>query len=358
MANATFAGIGLLVVSLVLTFDTASGSPPTTTVSGHGYPYKDGAPILALKLTRMEMLSSSVGVGVAPIVTYSGGLVRAYLVRTNDAGENWTVTGDFPKGFYPWTTAFVSPREGYVINGANTLFTDDAGRTWSKVSTSSSPLAITVDGGIVWIPVESCSGGAVNGPCGTRLDTFRIGQLKPIEVSSVPTDQPLIAQVGPVAGYAIGVNNTDGKVYYTTDSGVTWSTVKSPCDNHQVTGGSVTSATRLFTYCEISSSSGSISSAYLFKTGNGGMTWTRLSAVQGIGLDSAVGSSGQFLWGFDSASTLSESSDGGRVWVEVPGIKYGTNGAISTFGPHEAWHVVTGHGIYRTLNGKTWKLLK
>jgi photosystem II stability/assembly factor-like uncharacterized protein len=197
----------------------------------------------------------------------------------------------------------------------------------------------------------------MTGPCGTHLDVYHVSQLEPMKVSSLPTDQPLVAQVGPASGYAIGDENADGPVYYTSDSGATWSKVTPPCTSHQVTGGSVTSAKYLFTYCESASLSGTISSAHAFRTGNGGVTWTRLSAVKGIVLDAAVGSTGRFLWGFDGA-TLSESSDGGRRWVDVPAIKYGTNGVVATFGPRRAWHVVTGHGIYRTTNGTTWTLLK
>lgn len=80
--------------------------------------------------------------------------------------------------------------------------------------------------------------------------------------------------------------------------------------------------------------------------------------MQGVGLDAAVGSTGQYLWEFDEGGALSESSDGGREWVDVPRVKYGTNGVIATYGAHEAWHVVSGRGIYRTLNGRVWKLLK
>jgi len=99
-----------LVVSMVAS--TARSGPVASAASeSHGYPYSIGSPMLALKLTRMQMLTSQIGVGVAPIVTFSGGLVRAYLVRTDDGGSSWIVTGVLPKGFYPWTTAFSSPRE-------------------------------------------------------------------------------------------------------------------------------------------------------------------------------------------------------------------------------------------------------
>jgi len=60
--------------------------------------------------------------------------------------------------------------------------------------------------------------------------------------------------------------------------------------------------------------------------------------------------------GFDGA-VFTESSDGGREWFNVPTVKYGTNGEIVTYGAHEAWHVLTGRGIFRTVDGHTWTLL-
>jgi photosystem II stability/assembly factor-like uncharacterized protein len=358
VSTASVVGVGLLLIASIVTFESRSGSSPTTTIANHGYPYSVGSPILALKLTHLEMLTSRIGVGVAPIVTYSGALVRAYLVRTNDAGETWTVTGDFPRGFYPWTTAFTTPRGGYVISSGGALFTKDAGRTWSKVVTSYSPLSISINGQVVWIPVEDyCPKVAMNDPCGTFLDSFRIGSLVTTSVSSVPTDQPLLSQVAPTKGYAIGSEDFAGKVYFTTNSGASWRSVATPCEHHQISGSSVVSSSQLLTYCELGPSKDS-GFTVLYKTANGGATWHKTSGVQGVGLDAAVGSTGQYLWEFDEGGALSESSDGGREWVDVPRVTYGTNGVIATYGAHEAWHVVSGHGIYRTLNGRVWKLLK
>ena len=311
--------------------------------------------MLALKLTRMQMLTSQIGVGVAPIVTFSGGLVRAYLVRTDDGGSSWIVTGVLPKGFYPWTTAFSSPREGYVINSGETLFTDNAGRTWSVVKTSSGPLSISIKGDVVWIPVEGCPNGAMNGHCYTSIDSFEMGHLAPTSVSKVPTDQPDFAQVARTNGYAIDSGGTDVNVYFTTNSGVTWRTVATPCAHHKPSEGSIASSTHLYTYCALGTPQDH-GAAVLFTTANGGTTWRRVFSVQQTGLGAVVGSTGQYLWGFDGA-VFTESSDGGREWFNVPTVKYGTNGEIVTYGAHEAWHVLTGRGIFRTVDGHTWTLL-
>jgi len=345
-----------LLVGVVTSVATGSSAPSASAaVSAHGYPYAAGASIDAMKLTRMQMLSPTVGVGVAPITTYGGGLVRAYLARTDDAGATWTVTGALPKGFYPWTTAFVSPKEGYVINGGETLLTKNAGRTWSVVTTSAGPLAISARGKIVWVEVERCARGAMNGPCSTYLDSFAAGALAPTSVSKLPSDQPVVTQVSPTTGYATASHNTSATAYYTTNSGVSWRAVATPCAHHRPVGVSVTSSSQLFTYCPLQSPQ-TMGAAVLFSTSDGGTTWHQRYRVQQTAPGAAVGSTGAFMWAFDGASFI-ESSDGGREWFNVPLVTFGTNSAIVTYGAHEAWHVLTGRGIFRTLDGKDWQLL-
>jgi photosystem II stability/assembly factor-like uncharacterized protein len=353
-----FIALACLFAASSLTFDARSGASNGATSTHRGNPYSVGSAILALKLTRMQMLNARVGVGVAPIVTLGGGLVRAYLVRTNDAGESWTVVGVFPKGFYPWTTAFATPQEGYVIDSGGALFTNNAGRTWAKVATSYSPLSISIKADEVWIPVENyCPTTTAQNPCGTYLDSFKFGSLVPTSVTHVPSDQPQFFQVAPTVGYAIGSDKFAGSVYFTSNAGTTWRDIKTPCEHQRISGGSVASSSQLLVYCERGSPSNS-DTATIYKSHNGGTNWQKVADVQAQGPDPVVGSSGQFLWEFSEDATLFESSDGGRLWVDVPRVKYGTNDVIATYGAHEAWHVLTGRGIYRTLNGRTWKILK
>jgi hypothetical protein len=349
----------VLQITEIGTFATVAmaGTTSTSPQTHRQNPYTIGEPIQALKLSRLQMLTANVGVGVAPIVTYSGGLVRGYLARTNDAGATWTVTGVFPIGIYPWTTAFLTPREGYAITSSSALFTRNAGQTWSKVATSASPLSINIRGDVVWIAVEECPHGAMSGPCDTHLDVYKVGDLAPTSTGAVPRDQPLLAQVGPTQGYAIGSGSFSGAVFYTTDAGVSWRAVKNPCENHQILGSSVSARAELFIYCE----RGPLNNpgpAVLFTSVNGGRDWREQSVAGSVGLYSAVGSTGRFLWGFDESATLWESGNGGRVLSPVSNVRYATNGYISTFGASEAFHIVTGRGIYRTMNGSRWKLLR
>ena len=342
----------LAVLLVAKTHSPIQGNAGTTTTQSapRRTAYSIGSPMLALKLTRLQMLTAQVGVGVAPIVTFSGGLLRGYLVGTNDGGASWTVTGVFPKGIYPWTTAFITPQVGYVIDSMGALFTDNAGRTWSKVTTSGGPLSVSVKGRVVWIAVENCQQSAMQGHCSTRIDAYKVGGLVPTSVASVPQDQPVFSQIGPTAGYAFGSGGISGKVYVTANSGRSWHSIANPCASGQISGASAASSTRLFLYCELGPTT------VLNSSSDGGATWQRQSESPGNGLGAAVGSSGAFLWQFTPA--LWESGDGGRSWTPVSGVKYGPSGDIVTYGAHEAWHAVPGHGIYWTLNGTSWELLK
>lgn len=329
----------------------ADGSSTTGAGSTSSRPgFALGAAMPARRISRLEMLSETVGVGVAPIVTFAGRLLRGYLVRTDDGGATWRVTGIFPTGVYPWTTAFVTPRVGYAIDSTGALFTADAGRTWAPVATTGSPLSISVRGRVVWIFVNRCRHVATtDGPCATQLDAYDVGALRPTSVANVPGDQPFADQVGPTSGYAAGSAVAGGRVYATTDDGRTWRSMASPCSRGEVSGVLAVSLARLFLYCGTGPTS-------LYASSDGGVTWRPRPSPPGGGSEAAGGSTGAYLWQFDPA--LWESRDGGRTWTPVAGVLYGPSGAIATYGAHDAWHAVPGHGIYRTRNGLTWTLLR
>ena len=346
-----------LVVSAVLMLSLTMVQSTSVMASlSQENPYAIGAPILALKLTRMQMLTSTVGVGVAPITTLGGALVRAYLVRTSDAGATWTVSGDLPNGVYPWTTAFSTVRDGYVISAGATLFTNDGGRTWSRVAIAGGAIAVTIHNAVVWFEMERCPKGAKNATCHTYLDATHVGDLVANTTYEVPTDQPVITQDSATSGFSIGDDGAMTRVFATNDAGATWRVVSSPCTSHTTPDGSVAAPTMLLSYCTTKSAQGAATTT-LFTSSDAGATWHRAFNVARTGVGAVVGNTGEYLWNL-SGGTLVESSDAGRTWVDQPIVKYGTNGVVVTFGAHDAWHVVTGRGIYRTLDGTDWTLLK
>lgn len=347
VALVTASSLALGAMDRAHTAPPSPASAPASLASASPSRYAIGTMVPALKLSRLQMLSTRVGVGVAPIVTFSGRLRRGYLVRTNDGGASWRVTGVFPLGVYPWTTAFISPRVGYAIDSTGALYTADAGRTWAVVTTTGAPLSISVRGRVAWLFAEHCHHDAMNGPCATQLDVYDVGAVTPTSVAKVPGDQPFASQVGPTSGYVLGSGSSDG-VFATIDDGRTWRLVDNPCRTG-VSGGAAVSPTHLLLYC-------GVASTILYVSSDGGSTWQRRSSPSGGGFDVASGSSGAYIWQFDTA--LWESHDGGGTWQSVTNVRFGPSGAITTYGVHDAWHAVPGHGIYRTTNGITWTLLR
>jgi hypothetical protein len=319
--------------------------------------YGLGASIPGLKLSRLEMLSANVGVGVAPLTTDSGRLVRALLVETSDGATSWRVTGVIPLRFgYPWLTAFYSRRRGYLVgSGSEVLYTSDAGRTWVRVASKGSPSAISIKGSVVWISTQSCHG-STGGTCSELVESYRVGGLRPEYQSKLNLNSPLIAQVAPNAGYAIESSSSGGDILFTTNDGKSWRAVQSPCEHLQLAGGAVSSQSRLFVFCVQAITPGS-EGGHLWASDNGGVSWSVRSASPSMGFARAASGNGEFVWTI-SPQALEVGSEGGRVWTQLTRFRDGLGGDLATFGATEAWCAYVGHGIFRTLNGASWSVLK
>jgi hypothetical protein len=320
--------------------------------------YGVGSPIPALKLSRLEMLNSNVGVGVAPLTTDGGRLVRALLVETNDGATSWKVTGTIPTSFgYPWLTAFRSPRQGYLIgSGSEVLYTSNAGRTWATVASRGSPSAISVKGSVVWLATQLCPGTDMGGVCSELVESYKVGSLVPEHVSKLALNAPVIVQVAPNAGYAIESNSTGGKILFTSNDGVSWRALRSPCAHRQLAGGAVSSRSHLFAVCQPLNSPPS-DVGQLWASVNGGSSWTSRSVSPPLGFATAASGNGEFIWTI-SPQTLEVGSRGGRAWTSLTQFRDGLGGDLATFGATEAWCAYVGHGIFRTLNGSSWSVLK
>jgi hypothetical protein len=252
--------ITLAVIAGLVVFTNSSSRNPNGPAIDHAATsakkvggYAIGSPIPNSSLSNLQMLSPTVGVGVAPVYPDLQPSSRRYLVSTVDGGRKWRVTGIFPKNFYPQATAFTTPKMGYVMSYSNgALFTTNAGETWSTVTTSKGPLSISVRGNVVWIDANSCQS-AMNGPCYMHLDTYRLGSLVPTSITSVPSNQPQMDQIGPTSGYVIGgsgtAGGTYGRIFFTRNSGTSWRSIPNPCEKGTILGGTVSSPSALFVYC-------------------------------------------------------------------------------------------------------------
>lgn len=320
--------------------------------------YEVGSSIPALKLSRLEMLNPHVGVGIAPLTSNSGRLLRAVLVETKDGAASWTVTGVIPPSFgYPWQTAFKTNAEGYVIGSDGTLlFTENAGKSWAKASTRGIVTSISIDGSEMWATARACPKISTNVLCSEFLEPFEVGKLKPTSVASVPIDTPIIAQVSQTVGYAVGNVKDAGKIFLTANSGVSWRAVTNPCGRLEITGSAVASQTHLFAFCGTSIAP-STEGVELFASIDGGESWSMRSESPTLGLTATASDNGQYVWTF-SSGLLATASGGGREWKVESDFKEGPGGSIVTVGADDAWYADIAHGIFRTLNGHSWILLR
>ena len=196
------------VVTVVLTLiftACASSTAATSTASSSAIPATD--------VLNLEMFNPHSGVAVVfsplpPECTRNctAGVpnrFRDYLAVTSDGGETWRTTGRLPATFNPGATyalqlAFRNPREGYVqsTDPAETLFTDDAGRTWSKLHTQGWATALSLAGPSLWIVSEFCSPPLLppDGLCPSRLLTYLLGHLTPVSETPIPTKGILASQ--------------------------------------------------------------------------------------------------------------------------------------------------------------------
>ena len=351
------------------------GANTASSASGTTISYAVGESIPATQLSGLQMFSTRVGIGITNFIPFEPANWRGYLTRTHNGGTTWKVTGVFPKGFVPRLTYFIDPSEGYVIGGDGSggyraLFTANAGRTWSVVTTSKGPEGMSTRGDTVWIETQACTPG-MNGTCSQPLlDVYRYGSLVPDRVAPLPTTMPQLDLVNSTTGFAIGGFHSEGagpvygSLYLTTNDALTWRIVSNPCEKGRITSAAMSAASTLFLYCLVGSPTSTMEHAKLYSSANDGATWQRRGAVTQNGWTVASNSTGTTLWEFNEQGQLLQSDNSGRSWTVVmkvnrPRIGNGyTDPVITTYGTSAAWYAELGRGIFRTLNRTTWTLIK
>jgi len=345
-----------------------------SSASGSNIIYSVGESIPATQLSGLQMLSAQVGIGITSFIPFEPAKWRGYLTHTNNGGSTWKVTGVFPKGFVPRLMAFINPSEGYVMGGNGSggyvvLFTTNAGRNWSAVTTSKGPETMSARGDTVWIETQGCSPG-MDGKCSKPLlDVYRYGSLVPSHVVPLPTTLPRLELVSSTTGFAVGgfksngENFNYGSLYVTTNDASTWRQVANPCEKGSITNATMSTTSTLFLYCLVGSPTSAMELAKLYSSTNGGATWQQHGGVTQNGMTLASNSTGTTLWEFNEKGQLLQSDNAGRSWTRVgevsrPRIGNGyTDPIITTYGTTAAWYAELGHGIYRTLNGTKWTLI-
>jgi photosystem II stability/assembly factor-like uncharacterized protein len=386
-----FVVVAIMTLTLTVTVFTSSA------VAASG---RSGSAIPATDVLNLEMFNARSGVAVVfsplpPVCKHNctGGVparFRDYLAATSDGGQTWRTTGKLPANFHPGATyalqlAFRNPNEGYVQNTdpPETLFTDDAGRTWSSLRTSGRPTALSLAGSSLWIVSEFCPAPLLplDGLCPSRLLTYPLGHLTPASETPIPTKgirasqgisastraATLFDRLGPASAVVEeGREGSPSSLLLTADSGRQWIVLDDPCEG-LVPTGLVASATHWFLYCQLDEGMHQ-GRTVLYATADQGRNWTLVAEGSPLGpnrgtiepemtFDLTISGNGHVLWLLGAVGGIESSTDGGRDWT-VAGIDTGGyDTELATAGPTDAWLPLPGYGLYRTTNGTTWTKL-
>lgn len=244
----------------------------------------------------------------------------AQIYRSEDSGQNWRLTAVLDS--YPHAIALApsSPNILYVLGDASVFKSSDRGATWKECPLGSS----------------------------------RGGQYGEIAVS----------RTNPNLVYACGYFNDASRlarmaVFKSSDGGETWS-VKAPSS----------SSDSGYSHClavdptddsviYVGGAEGGGRTARLFKSANGGESWTAIiGSIQGypdaIAID-ATNPSRLFVgtnWG------VFRSADGGQTWLAASDVVYATAVAIDPINPNVVFAGYTGTCYRSTDGGASWSAYK
>ena len=362
---------------------------------------RSGSAIPATDVLNLEMFNARSGVAVVfspltPVCKHNctAGVparFRDYLAATSDGGQTWRTTGKLPANFHPGATyglqlAFRSTDEGYVqsTDPAETLFTDDAGRTWSLLRTPGWPTALSLAGPSLWIVSEFCPAPLLSpdGLCPSRLLTYPLGHLTPASETPIPTRgirasqgisastraATLFDRLGPDSAVVEeGGEGSPSSLLLTADSGRHWKVLGNPCEGLIPTGLVALSSAHWDLFCELDGGM-EHGRTRLYATSDQGRTWRLIAEgnLEGPNLgnigaemafDLTLSDNGRVLWLLGAVGGVASTTDGGRDWTRT-GIATGGYGTrLVTAGPTSAWLPLPGYGLYRTTNGTTWTKL-
>ena len=381
----------IAALAVTVTFTACTSSTAAASV-------RSGLAIPATDVLNLEMFNARSGVAVVfsplpPVCKHNctGGVparFRDYLAATSDGGQTWRTTGELPANFHPGATyalqlAFRNPSEGYVQSTGppETLFTDDAGRTWSSLRASGWPTALSLAGSSLWIVSEFCPAPLLppDGLCPSKLLVYPLGHLTPASETPIPTRgirasqgisastraATLFDRLGPASAVVEeGGEGSPSSLLLTADSGRHWKVLDDPCEG-LVPTGLVASTTHRFLYCQLDGGMNQ-GRTVLYTTADQGTNWTLVAEGSPEGpnrgalepemaFDLTISGNGHVLWLLGAVGGIESSSDGGSDWTTVAGIATGGYGTrLVTAGLTDAWLPLPGYGLYRTTNGTTW----
>lgn len=382
--------MAILVVS-VIAVTAGAGSVAAITASS---PCGIGPGAPGNCLVALSFVNTQDGFGIYRPIAVMGLLAPPfYIVTTENGGRTWREIARSPlqSSSYPLTELqFINRNDGFAYDESGQepgLFaTQDGGRTWKAVL-SRRVGDVASRGPDVWVADTSCPVSPSTAPC-------RVGLERSTDEGKRWTPVPLPEEAFRVASVALGTGDTaflgvwsssrapylPGDLLVSENDGTTWARHPFPCPPGYQLGGSLSIASKtLWMICR-GQGSGGTRGLVLYRSGDGGATWTPESSQQlgpptgvrpgapGGKLEALVATSATNAVALDQNGGLVASTDGGVTWHTLASAAMerainGLTGTLDVLSPTHLWAAASevipfSRGLWASADaGRTWEAL-
>jgi photosystem II stability/assembly factor-like uncharacterized protein len=309
------------------------------------------------------------------------------LASTSDGGHSWLITGATPplgpvSGQTGEEIASTSRADLWVIAGTGRLAaTTDHGSSWQVQAIPRPVIQIAASGGVVW--ALACPHAVRRtSPAACRPQLWHTkSPTAPWTRATLPPgeardqfDIRFAATSSNVIVELLGASTRPtGRLFLSRDAGRRWTTRRAPTWDHNecdYPAGLAAAPPRTFWLLCLGGAAAGSSTKGLLESNNGGQTWTTVSAVTSLTQrprpgaitlaepsDLVAGSQARLWLSFTNG--LTQSSDGGRRWAEVPQAfdPGGWGTTIDALSASHAWTLAPGAGMWRTTDGLHWRAI-
>jgi hypothetical protein len=412
------AGATLVVVAGLAGFLVAQPSTTRLASAETGYQFnalKDplalGTAVPTIALVNVVFIDDQEGFALA---AHRG---HAVLAKTTDGGNTWRVQNDsLPEGYgqsggYPGQFEFEGA-DGYLWGGSPAAdgsvplwVTGDDGVSWHAAPIGPVVYDVSAIGANVWALTGACNVKAAAGdpatPCALTMEQSLdageswhvVGSTGFADVMSSPplAQRVELARITPSRSYVLTASAPDQSsvigLTYTADAGVTWQSRPVPCDGAFGLGAEIAASGTddLWLLCGSQASAGD-QSKELYRSADGGLSWTLTAAATGLGTPPPPPSQPNALplagyiapysighknlavaspttaWLYPYPTVTYKTVSGGRSWTAVPGLAaagFGTGGPgnVTFVSATQGWICQYGVGLWHTGDGVHWSPL-
>jgi hypothetical protein len=387
-----------------------SNQPPSSSASYQFNLQKDplpvGSPVPTTALVDVQFASAQDGYALA--IHRNKPLVAA----SSDGGATWEVRNDqLPAKVEADPNAsgqleFVG-LNGYLwgvptTGGAPLWISHDEGANWKEAPIGPYVLDASAIGLNVWALTGTCptQTSTNSSSCSIGLEQSLDGGetwaalASPTLPTTVPESfvprQSELARITKTRAYVLTSSAASAQAFpdwsleFTDDEGATWTSRSAPCDGAFADGAEVAASSTddLWLLCGSQASAGS-QSKQLFRSSNGGRSWSLTASATGVGTPApqtvppnrlpltgyvapfalghhnlAVLSSTE-AWLLPTRASLYVTGDGGSSWSSVADLAdagFGNGGAgnVTFLSPTSGWICEYGVGVWHTTDGLRW----